>query len=434
MRYSLPHPAPIRQAPARTPSPIPRARHGRFVAMAMGATVVALTVLCLAINVWNAHLTAERLDGLIELIYENGGIPADKTRKNPQPDDTFQLSPEAPYETRYFIVGLGADGLVESIDASHLASVDEAEMTRAALAIAQGTLERGYTGFYRFGTFEQADGGATVVVLNCFGELQSLSNFRTVSIAVCVACALIVFGLLLPASKRVIAPFVENSERQRRFVTDASHELKTPIAIIAANTDLMEALDGPSTWTQSTRMQTERLGRLVGELVELARADEPPDRTTFEEVDLSELVDDAVEGFEPLAETSGRTLARAVDGGVEVRGSTEELERLAGVLLDNAIKYSSERAEVLVTLRTRRHGVSRMAELAVENPCEHLSAEDAAHLFDRFYRADASRSRETGGYGIGLALARAICTRHGGSIGAQVKGGRVTITAVLPMG
>lgn len=261
--------------------------------MAMGATVVALAVLCLAINVWNAHLTAERLDGLIELIYENGGIPADKMHKNPQPDGTFQLSPEAPYETRYFIVELGADGLVESIDASHLASVDEAEMTRA---------------------------------------------------------------------------------------------------------------------------------------------DEPPDRTTFEEVDLSELVDDAVEGFEPLAEASGRTLARAVDGGVEVRGSTEELERLAGVLLDNAIKYSSERAEVLVTLRTRRHGVSRMAELAVENPCEHLSAEDAAHLFDRFYRADASRSRETGGYGIGLALARAICTRHGGSIGAQVEGGRVTITAVLPMG
>lgn len=404
------------------------------MAMGMGATAIALAVLCLAINLWNAHLTTGRLDDLIRIIYENDGIPADKTREDAKPDGTFQLSPESPYETRYFIVELGADGLVESIDATHLVSVDESEMTEAAQAIARGSAERGYVGFYRFGTFAQTDGGATVVVLDCFGKLQSLSNFRTVSIAVCLTCALIVFALLVPASKRVIAPFVENSERQRRFVTDASHELKTPIAIIAANTDLMEAIDGPTTWTESTRAQTERLTRLVGELVELARADEPPDRSAFAEVDLTAVVREGVESFRPLAEASGRALACTAADGVTVRGDADELERLVGILLDNAIKYGTEGAEVRVALGTRRRGVGHAAELTVENPSEGLSAEDAPRLFDRFYRADASRARATGGYGIGLALARAICTRHGGAIGAQVADGRVIVTATLPLG
>ena len=190
------------------------------------------------------------------------------------PSDGFQITAETPDETRYYVATFDGEGTLVTLDAEHIATRDAEEATATARAIWQGDQTRGFVDYYRFGVF-QKDGETCVIVLDCFGEITAWSTFRTSSLAVCGICVLIIFLLLIPLSQRVIAPFAENLLRQQRFVTDASHELKTPIAIIMANNDLTESLGGPTPWTESTRNQAERLSRLVKDLVELARADEP---------------------------------------------------------------------------------------------------------------------------------------------------------------
>lgn len=301
-------------------------------------------------------------------------------------------------------------------------------MLSMAREILEGAQSGGFHGTYRFAVF-QGDDLVTIVVLDCAGDLDSLELFRNVSIAVCAVCALIALALLVPLSRQAVRPFVVNLERQRRFVTDASHELKTPLAIISANNDLTEQISGPTKWTESTRRQIERVDGLVRGLVELSRADEPLDETAASTVDLSRVVRAACDDFAPLALAAEKDLGSTVEDGLSVRGSEPELERLVGILLDNAIKYCDGAGPIRLELR----GARRRAQIVVSNPCSTLSADDIDRIFDRFYRADTSRARATGSYGIGLALARAIAERHGGSVRAELDGGSVRFLVTLPL-
>ena len=404
----------------------------RFIIMATGASLIALALICLAINIWNWHATCARADALIQVLYENDGVPQPNAQPRPMPSDGFQITAETPYETRYYVAIFDGEGTLATLDTEHIATRDAGEAAATARAIWQGDQTRGFVDYYRFGVF-QKDGETCVIVLDCFGEITAWSTFRTSSLAVCGICILIIFLLLIPLSQRVIAPFAENLRRQQRFVTDASHELKTPIAIIMANNDLTESLGGPTPWTESTRNQAERLSRLVKDLVELARADEPLADEAHARVSFSPIVHAAAEDFARVAAAQGKRLDHTVTDDLAVEGSSAELERLVAILLDNAVKYSTDDGTISVALTKARTGGTRCARLTVANPCTNLSAEDMPRIFDRFYRADASRSRETGGYGIGLALAQSIARKHGGALKATLENGAVCFTATLPL-
>ena len=294
-----------------------------------------------------------------------------------------------------------------------------------------GVANAGYYDRYRFRVFTEQDGSGMIIAVDCFQQLQSSHTLLLISAAIMGATVTITGLFIVPLSKRFVDPYVRNLERQKRFVTDASHELKTPIAIISANTDLIEATEGESSWTRSTRAQTARLNKLTGELIELARTDEPIERALREDVDLASIVRREVEDFLPLAEASGKTLACTIDtfegaatrasvtDGLEgisarevdkaepriiVSGSPEELDRLVSVLVDNAVKYCDDNGSIRVRLEQRK----REIVLTVTNPCASLTTQDTRRIFDRFYRADASRSRSTGGNGIGLSIAQGI--------------------------
>lgn len=218
-------------------------------------------------------------------------------------------------------------------------------------------------------------------------------------------------------------------EVRRRFVSDASHELKTPLAIISANTGLLSASLGENQWLESTRAQVGRLDRLIQNLIELARTEEALPDEAAAPVPLGRVAERALEDFRPLAEAAGKTLDGRIEPELVLPGVEDNLARLCALLLDNAVKYCDEGGAIRLTLARR----GRWAVLSVSNPCAGLDAAQLPRLFDRFYRADSSRARSSGGYGIGLSTARAIVARHHGRLTARLSGGTVTFTAVLPL-
>ena len=404
-------------------SPLQRLRL-RIIFVAMASILGALLVIFGVVNVWNYLNSIERVDFFIETIYEHGGsFPA-----LPQTDGPYQITLETPFETRYFVVGFDGERQIRWVDLDHIAAIDEESADQAARAILSGGQDRGYRDSYRYRVFMDEDGSGMVIAVDCHQQIQASRNLMGISAAVIGACMLLALVLAVPFSKRILRPYFRNLERQKRFVTDASHELKTPVAIIAANTDLMEAIDGETQWTQSTKKQAARLTELISDLIELARADEPDAAASFVDVDMGAVVERAVEDFMPLAESQGKTIVLTVEGEPTARGDESSLERLVSVLLDNAIKHGDACGAVSVSL----YGARRDVELAVRNPALELAEDETAHLFDRFYRPDESRERKTGGYGIGLSIAHSIAERHGGSICARKIGNDLEIRVTIP--
>jgi len=400
----------------------------KFILIAMLSLVGTMTALCATIGVGGFLSAENRVDRAITLLYQNGGtfLPPD-VEFDPS-NFNFQVTPETPFETRYFIVELTDRQEIESVDLEHIAALDRRTVVDTISRVLDAGTERGYVDYYRFGVFHSGDGGSTVIVMDSFLQLQGAYSILRISISVAVVCTLIVFILILFFSKRAIRPFVENLERQRQFVTDASHELKTPLAILSADLGLIEDSCRGNQWLKSAKMQIFRLDKLIKDLVELARTEETVKGDTVTEFSVSEIACACVDAFCPLAEAEGKTLTAEIEGGIYIRGVQDNLFRLCSILLDNAVKYCDPDGNIRMTL-TRK---GRNAYISVSDPCANLDPAQLPRYFDRFYRADSSRTRATGGYGIGLSTAKAIVTRHRGRISSHYADGVITFTAVIP--
>lgn len=287
---------------------------------------------------------------------------------------------------------------------------------------------RGYVDHYRFGLFPSEDGGSTVIVMDCFLMLQAADNMLRITVLIFLVCALIVLLLLLFFSGRAIRPFAENLERQRQFVTDASYELKTPLSILSADLDLLSNPCGESRWLESARTQIARLDRLIKDLVELARTEERIEGDTVEEFSVTEIAQASVDAFQPAAEADGKTLVSEIGADINTKGVRDNFFCLFSILLDNAVKYCDPEGTIRLSLS--QHG--KNIYISVSDPCKGIDTAQLSRYFDRFYRVDPSRSRSTGGYGIGLSTAKAIVIRHHGHIANSYADGVITFTAKIP--
>ncbi len=404
-----------------------RSLRWKFIWLAMLSLLGTMTVLCVSIGVGNHWLTTRRVDRAISLLHQNGGTFLPPGVTFDPSDFEFQVTPETAFETRYFIVELTEQREVKAVDLEHIAAFDRHSVTETISKVIQTGGSRGYVDYYRFGLFPSEDGGSTMIVMDCFLMLQAADNMLRITVIIFCVCALIVFLLLLFFSGRAIRPFAENLERQRQFVTDASHELKTPLSILSADLDLLSDSCGESRWLGSARTQIARLDKLIRNLVELARTEETIREGASEVFSLSDIALASAEVFAPLAEAEGNTLAAEVAAGVELRGVQDDLFRLFSILLDNAVRYCDAGGTIRLSVSQR----GRTVRLSVSNPCAGLNPAQLPRYFDRFYRADSSRSRTTGGYGIGLSTARAIVARHRGRLTNHYANGIITFTALL---
>lgn len=225
--------------------------------------------------------------------------------------------------------------------------------------------------------------------------------------------------LVIALSKRAIRPIAENLAKQKQFVTAAGHEIKTPLAIILANTEAMELHNGESKWSKNIRKQTERLSGLMKNLLTLARMEEGTAPVVMADLDMSKLTKEVADSFAESAKLKQIKLQAKIASDIKLYANREEMTQLLAILLDNAVKYSVEQADIVLTLAKRGKEVM----LSCENTCEKLPDVEVDRLFDRFYRSDAARTQKSGGYGIGLSVARAIVQNHKGEITAEYKDG-----------
>lgn len=404
--------------------------------------------------------------------------PPDDMNQADLKDDNFKdndlkrhgISPESQFDTRYFTVTINSKGEVENIDTSKIASVSSENAAEYAKKLwksgKKGDGKSGFADNCKYLTVDE-DGSTMYIFLSCQRELSTIKTYILASVGISVFGLLVVFVMIYFFSGKILKPVLESYEKQKRFITDASHEIKTPLTIIDANTEVLEMMEGENEWTSSTRKQIARLTSLTEKLVFLSRMDEEATKLEMLEFSLSDAILDTAEPFKAVARTKGKKLTIDVTDKILYTGDEKTIRQLVSILLDNAIKYSGcssvscengnvnkdniNKTYLNKTTQTQNNCVTAgdMApeiELTMRPSGKNRiitvwnTVDDTANikkgrqdmLFERFYRTDASRNSKTGGFGIGLSAAYAIVKAHKGKITAESKDGRsIKFTIVL---
>lgn len=423
----------------------------KFILVAMGAVTVVLTLIIAGINIVNYSHVCKMADARLDYILAgkgsidwedesrtdsgNGGdtstgMVADGDRAGARVGHFEGMTAESPFDTRYFTVTL-VEGQVVDVNTARIAAVGAKRAARIAMGLDSKGWTSGFSGNYRYTTTAQGE-KTTYVFVDCSRELASFHSFLNASVAISCIGWLAVLAIVTVASGAVIRPMVESYSKQKRFITDASHEIKTPLAVIDAANEVQEIESGESEWTQSIHEQVARLTALTERLVFLARMDEGSAGFTMASIDLSEAVDKAAAPFESVAVSRGKRLSMSVATGVRAHADAAAVTQVVELLLDNATRYASEGSVIELSLRAVSRGAGKgSAELVVSNAVDELPEGDLDRLFDRFYRADVSRSSKTGGSGVGLSVVRAIAEAHGGSATVSGHDHQITFTVRL---
>lgn len=390
------------------------------MAIAMFALTCLVLVQTLAVNAINIYQRDSDIKNILLTISNNGGvlpnsyIETDNRFSNLfNPFGEMRLNIETPYSTRYFVVEL-KDNLVTKISTEHIAAVDNTMAFEYAQAVySQGQPGYGTVGYYRY-LYTSDGNNAMIVFLDLQRDLAQCLALAFASVFVSVITISLLAVLVYWLSRSALKPVADSIEKQKQFITDASHELKTPLTIISANAEVLEMCEGENEWLTSIKNQTTRLSHLVKNLVELTKLNEIHDDKHRYSFNISTAVLETASNFETSAEVANKNFSYAVADNIKYYGNEAEIRQLITILCDNAIKYTDECGHIKLSLY--KSGKNIIIESY--NTCEYIDPKTVSHLFDRFYRADSSRSRDskTGGYGIGLSIAQAIVHRHKGKI------------------
>ena len=394
----------------------------KFILICTVSVLAVVALVFAAFLVLNISTMNRNMDILAERVSDGGGRFPDYFDEKPVPDKNPQkngkrfdfITPETPFATRHFSVFFNGEEKVTKIFTESIYSISEEAAVEYAETVIESGGKRGWISNYRYNVFE-TDHGKSVVFVD--GSMSRSALMQSTSIAGCVllGCAALVLILICLLSGKAVKPIAESYEKQKQFVTDANHELKTPLTLILANLDIAESELGKNEWLDDIRSEGYRMTELVNRLVALSRMDEENHKISSTEIELGKLVASTVVEFEHLARDRGKTIASDIDASVAYCGDEALISQLIGILLDNAIKYCDNGGEICVSLRRGRKIV-----LAVENTYSAVEEIELGRLFDRFYRADKAR-KFTGGYGVGLSMAKSIAEKHKGEISAYKK-------------
>ena len=376
----------------------------KFITTAVGSVAVVIAILAIALNFINYYKLEERIDttlldasksqALIKIFAEDG--------------DDLIITKNSSSTTDYngFSIAKVDDSgrIIKTYRDDSLIPDQDALQHKVIKALNSGKTS-GFIGSYRFLKAE-TNVGNLILFLNCQRELDSQHSFEKNSLLISIGVIASVFVLIVLVSKRVIAPIQETYIKQKQFITGASHELKTPLAIISSNADVLEMMNGDSKWTQNIHNQVDRLTSLVNSLVVFSRMEEKDtvERTRF---DLTNALESRIEDFNELANFQKKNIVTDIDPDLYYFGEEASIVQLMDILLENAIKYAPEDSGISVSLKKNR----KYAILKVSNKAT-VQKGDLGKVFDRFYRLDESRNSAIKGYGIGLSMAQLIAEKH----------------------
>lgn len=403
----------------------------KFILTAMIAISILIVSLLGAINIINVGRVKNENQRLLDMLSRDEGIAPPKDDMEPVSDEPAPqsdyhrkgdrevapgITEDAAKAARFFIVRLDEDNQVVHVNIDNISSVSEEEAADYAVwALGRDDTQGKKDSFIYKISDSKVGNGKTVVFLKTSSSTKSIVDVVLISLGIGVLGWLVMLVIVVALSKKAIRPIGENIERQKQFVTDAGHEIKTPLAIILANTEALELHQGESKWSTNIKSQTHRLNGLMNELLTLSKLDENTVNTACSETDISRILRSQIASFSESAALKGNSFNADIKDGLCIRADEESIIRLLGILLDNAIKYSTDKSKIDVKLGAHKSG----PELCIVNECERLPEVQPDKLFDRFYRGDSARTQKNGGYGIGLSIAKGIVDKYGGRISCE---------------
>lgn len=390
------------------------------------ATVMLALLGC--VNIWSYWNTIAQLDHTLTVLYEAGKSESGPVFQGGEPPrgNDFPFSGEAPYMIRFFAVRYSESGELLDINQDYIASVSESEALSFAGRVLEGGKEHGFYGSYRY-FVKTAERETTVIFLNAERELHAVRGLLVNTLLIAAISLVIVFLLVLLLARRAVAPYMRNLEMQKQFITNAGHELKTPLTAISTSADVLAMEHGDNEWVQNIQVQSGRLARLITNLITLSRLDEERPALEKSEFSLSDALWETADSFLPLMRARGKAYSQSIGDGLAVNSNRAAVQQMASILLDNAVKHSPPGAKI--SLKAFRKG--RRIAIEVSNTCEELARPELKHLFDRFYRVDQSHSETAGGSGIGLSVAKATAEALGGKIHAELSGNVICFQITL---
>ena len=400
----------------------------KFILMSSGAMFLMLILVIGLVIAVLGHNIRTRIYERVDYIADNNGIIPDY-RDVKDHYEKIDITPESQYEYRYFSL-VETDNGSEVIDMSHIVSISE----ERAIALANHVLEfnktkgrvkeNGIIYFYKVVTC--SDGSKVVVFLDCTRTLEGIHGVLKFSILVGILCFLFFFVIASLLSKRAVKSIVDNIKAQNEFITNAGHELKTPLAIISANTEVVEMISGKNEWTESTVNQVKRMSGLISDLIFLSRMNE---RTDFvlEKIDFSKIVKNTALPFQSMIEQQEKIGHFDIEDDVFVKSDEKLLTNLVSILVDNAVKYCDEQGTIDISLHKRGRGEFG-GKLIVSNSYEKGKDTDYTRFFFFFYREDESHNSKKQGYGIGLSMAESIAKKIKGKLSVSYANGTISFT------
>lgn len=412
----------------------------KFIMITMISLLAVLIFVLGSINGVFIYQTKQKADMLLNMLIDNNGYfpkkfePKNSSKKPISfiaPKEKkglfdYPISEETPFETRYFCVWLSGQKEIKT-DINHIASISKKEAITYAKKVHSIGKTTGFLNQFHY-KIKKEESSTLYVFVDNTNSLQTIQDFAFLSCCIGIICVLLVFTLIFFLSKRAIRPITRSMEKQKQFITDAGHEIKTPLSIISANTEVIEMCQGKSEWTDSIHNQVNRMNELVQNLLALAKLDEANLKLTSEDVAIGEILSSLIDNFTVLIDNKNLTLTTQIQHNSIITGDKKNIERLLSILLDNAIKYSNENGSLEIVLIKKE----KCIEFSIYNSCDYIPQGDLSCLFDRFYRTDESRARESGGYGIGLSVAKSIVLAHQGKITAKHKKNGVVFYISLP--
>lgn len=408
----------------------------RFVYTAMVAISVLLIILLGAVNVTNIVLVNQQAEKVMSVLTAGRGSYDPATHRQPQDTGSGlpffrRPTPDDMMGARYFFVRFDSEGNILHTNLKHIYAVTDQQARQIAAQLYDGEPSGQHEQFLYQTIVLPEDRGRLMLFLDTSAQQDSIVTVLLASLGGGLLCWVAMLLLVIALSRRAIAPIARNMENQKRFVTNAGHEIKTPLTIILANTDALELHNGQTKWSRNIRAQVDRLNGLMQNLLTLSKMDEDGIVLPMFEFPADQLAHEALELYRDCAQSRNLDLSADIQSPVMMTGNRDSLLQLASILLDNACKYTPETGHVRLSLKKDADRLS----LQVKNSCPHPPEEDLEKLFDRFYRGDAARTQSSGGYGIGLSAARAIAQSHNGTISASYDHAEQSLcfTAILPL-
>lgn len=409
----------------------------KFIRISMLSVAAVFLLIYVVIGYINVEQMNGRADTFTDIIAENGGRFPEWEKDSEKPDDIGRaqditvpkgeakiqiwnpdfgeamrfLNPESKASTRFFAVWIDQQGDVDRINTDSVSSITEDDAKEYAEKALEKGKVRGWSSYYRYKVCD-TDTGKVLVFVDERVSLNMTINFMLILGIVFIGSLLGILTLIIIFSKRAVKPIAEGYDKQKQFITDANHELKTPLTLILTNLEILEAENGKNEWVDDMRFEGMRMTELVNRLVTLTRMDESDGTMEKEKFNISNILQDILMEFQTLADVRGRKLYANVDPGVEYLGDQQAISQLFSILMDNALKYCDEGGEIRVSLKKKRS-----IEIRVENTFADVKDTKLDRLFDRFYRSDQARTG-SGSFGIGLSIAKSIVEKHKSEIRA----------------